>query len=64
MTETPNYSVIRKENEIELRECSSYIKAEKISMNSPVQVTQSQKIAMTKPVTITGDGTYNRQFEG
>jgi len=64
MTEMPNYSVIKKENEINLREYSSYIKAEKISMTSPVQVSQSQKIAMTKSVTIIWDGTYNRQFEG
>ncbi len=61
MIKMPNYSVIRKENEIELREYSSYIKGEKVST---VQVSQSQKIAMTKPVTITWDGTYNRQFEG
>lgn len=64
MTKMPNYSVIRKENEIELREYSSYIKAEKINMTSPEQVSQSQKIATTKPVTITWDGTCNRQFEG
>ena len=64
MIKMPNYSVIRKENEIELREYWSYIKGEKISTTYPVQVSQSQKIALTKPVSITWDGTYNRQFEG
>ena len=93
MTETPNYSVFRKENNIELRLYPAYIKAEvaitdtshqkavskgfsflavfifgnnikaeKIAMTSPVQVSQSQKIAMTKPVTISGDGNYTVAF--
>ncbi len=93
MTETPDYSVIRKENNIELRLYPAYIKAEvaitdtshqkavfkgfniladyifgnnikaeKIAMTTPVQVSQSQKIAMTKPVTISGDGNYRVAF--
>jgi effector-binding domain-containing protein len=93
MTETPNYSVIRKEKDIELRQYPAHIKAEvditettykkalykgfnvlagyifgnnikaeKIAMTTPVQVSQSQKIAMTKPVTITGDGNYTMAF--
>ncbi len=93
MTETPDYSITRKEKNIELRLYSAYIKAEvaitekshqsavskgfniladyifgnnikaeKIAMTSPVQVSQSQKIAMTKPVTISGDGNYRVAF--
>ena len=93
MTETPKYTIIRKENDIELRLYPGYIKAEiridgsnyrnavfkgfnnladyifgnnikaeKIAMTSPVQVSQSQKIAMTKPVTVSGDGNYTVAF--
>lgn len=87
MIETLNYSVIKKENAIELRQYPAHIKAEvdvtdttyqkaiykgfstlagyifgdnikakKIEMTTPVQVTNSQKIAMTKPVTVSGEG--------
>jgi len=93
MTETPKYSIIKKENHIELRMYPSFIKAEvtihgsnhrdavfkgfnyladfifgnnikaeKIAMTSPVQVSQSQKIAMTKPVIVSGDGDYTVAF--
>jgi len=93
MTETPDYSVIKKENDIELRHYPDYIKAEvaiietdyqkavskgfnaladyifgnnikaeKIAMTTPVQVSRSQKIAMTKPVTVSGDGSYTVAF--
>lgn len=36
--------------------------AEKISMTSPVQVSQPTKIAMTTPVTVSGDGNYTVSF--
>lgn len=93
MTETPKYAIIRKENDIELRGYTAYIKAEviifdsnyrnavfngfnyladyifgnnikaeKIAMTTPVQISQSQKIAMTKPVTVSGDGNYTVAF--
>jgi effector-binding domain-containing protein len=93
MTETPRYSIINKENDIELRLYPAYIKAEvsivettyqkavfkgfnfladyifgnnikaeKVAMTTPVQVSQSQKIAMTKPVTVSGDGNYTVAF--
>lgn len=93
MTETPDYSVLRKVKNIELRLYPAYIKAEvsivetnyrnavfkgfnllanyifgnnikteKITMTTPVQISQSQKIAMTKPVTVSGDGNYKVAF--
>ena len=93
MTESPNYSILKKENKIELRLYPNFIKAEvtiqdinyrsavfkgfniladyifgnnvkaeKIAMTTPVQVSQSQKIAMTKPVTVSGDGNYTVAF--
>jgi hypothetical protein len=37
MTETHHYSVIRKENDIELREYSSYLKAEVVVIESTYQ---------------------------
>jgi hypothetical protein len=38
------------------------IKAEKMAMTTPVQVSSSQKIEMTKPVMISGDGKYTVAF--